>query len=318
MKGIFLNLEIISEFTMTKVSKSSQDRNQPPPSVLVWDAPLEDDSRTLGHSTAEVSSVPTPPQEHEETNLDWEGKNEGNDRMIGFLLIPTLLLLSIFVGTGSAGGTIECGSLYHPEPIGTKTIGDTTYNVYAFPDENLGHYVGGNGVQDDESCELSDYSARTADSYSVSIYTQDSSAWTNCNGNVYQCESDEKDVQVVYLDGFVWVPLEAPYGYDDIDAYFTYDNQGLFESGFFAVATPPGNEMRDVRFQVYSDGSPGQFFLAMMVTPLGLLFVNKWASDRDRTEIREGAIAFVKFAFKTGSGLFIFMIVLSMYLLMTW
>ena len=89
--------------------------------------------------------------------------------MIGFLLIPTLLLLSIFVGTGSAGGTIECGSLYDPEPIGTKTIEDTTYNVYAFPDENLGHYVGGNGVQDDEACELSDYSARTADSYSISI-----------------------------------------------------------------------------------------------------------------------------------------------------
>ena len=147
-------------------------------------------------------------------------------------MIPVLLFTSVLVGMGSAGSTIECGTIDEPEPIGTKTIDGTTYDIYVLEDVNLGRVIGGNGVQNGDACELSDLDARNADSHTVWIRTQDYRAWTECTGDVYHCETEYDAVQEVREGRFTWFAFELPgYNDKDIDAFYTYDNQGLLGSG---------------------------------------------------------------------------------------
>ena len=295
------------------------DPTGPPESILVWEGQADDVAPVVETKTPEPAPVVQPPATPNETAKALQDITDGNFRMLGFLMIPVLLFTSVLVGIGSAGSTIECGTIDEPEPIGTKTINGTTYDIYVLEDVNLGRVIGGNGVQNGDACELSDLDARNADSHTVWIRTQDYRAWTECTGDVYHCETEYDAVQEVREGRFTWFAFELPgYNDKDIDAFYTYDNQGLLGSGSFAIATLESNDLHEVEFRLHFDDKPAQFCFAWAMPPLGLFLVNRMASPNVRDELREGITAFLKFGFKAGLGFAIFVMALFMFILMTW
>ena len=302
---------------MPKGQKSKTDR--PPESIVIWERPAEEVAPAAETKVPEPAPVGQPSPATEETTTVWEDVTDGNFRLLGFFLIPALLLISVLVGVGSAGSTIECGTIYEPESIGTNTIDGTTYAIYVLEDENLGQFVGGNGVQDDKACKISDLDARNADSHMVWIRTQDYSAWTECTGDVYECENEVGAVEEVRKGRFVWFAFEQPHYPDkEIDAFYTYDNQGLLGSGSFAIATLESNDLDEVKLELRFDDNPTQFCFAWAILPLGLFLVNRMTSPNARDQLRVGTTGFLRFGTKAALGFVVFVVVVTVFFWLTW
>ena len=295
------------------------DPTDPPESILIWEKPPEEPASAVETVVPEPTPVVKPATAPAPAIAESEELRDSNFRMLGFLLIPALLLTSVLVGIGSAGSTLECGTIDKPESIGTKTVDGTTYALYRIENENLGRVVGGYTVLDDEACTFSDSDARMVDSYRVIIETRDYNTWTECIGNVYHCENYRYDVDIYEEGRFVWVPFVEPnYPDKEVDGMFTYDNRGLLSSGSFVVAAPEVNTVQYAEIEVTFDQNPTQLSLALAITPLGLIFARQLSSEDVRGELREGIAAFLKFGFKAGLGFAIFVVALFMFILMTW
>ena len=298
---------------------SKADPTRPPESILIWEKTAEEPAPAVETVVPEPTPVVKPSSAPSPTIGESEEIRDSNFRMLGFFLIPALLLTSVLVGIGSAGSTVECGTIEEPESIGTKTIDGTTYALYRIENENLGRVVGGNGVREDEACTISDTDARMVDSYRVVIETRDYNTWTECIGDVYHCENNRYDVDIYREGRFTWMSFVEP-GYPDkeVDSMFTYDNRGLFSSGSFVVAAPEVNDVRyaEIKFTFYDNTA--QLTLALAITPLGLILARQLSSGDIRSELREGITGFLKFGFKAGFGFAIFMMLLAMFILLTW
>lgn len=298
---------------------SKADPTRPPESILIWEKASEEPASAVETVVPEPTPVVKPSTAPSPTIAESEELRDSNFRVLGFLLIPALLLTSVLVGIGSGGSTVECGTIDEPESIGTKTIDGTTYALYRIENENLGRVVGGNGVREDEACTISDTDARMVDSYRVVIETRDYNTWTECIGNVYHCENNRYDVDIYREGRFTWMSFVEP-GYPDkeVEGMFTYDHQGLFSSGSFVVAAPEVNDLRYAEIKLGFYQNPTQLTLALAMTPLGLIVSRQLSSGDTRSELREGIIAFLKFGFKASFGLAIFVLALSIFFLLTW
>tara|TARA_Y100000766_G_scaffold6315_1_gene4800 strand:- start:1129 stop:1992 length:864 start_codon:yes stop_codon:yes gene_type:complete len=227
--------------------------------------------------------------------------------LLGFLFIPSLLAISSIGFVSGLPSVDECGSFTGSDvttaPYGTVTIEDEVHDVYMFEINDLGRYIGGNGVKRDTTCGLDN--GKIMGSSSVEIRVDIAPAHSTpmahiiCENGFSNCEN------IIQVGGEKWLELECSHcewGIPDsgVSSYVSYYKEGVFGDGVFLIAIDPKEEVYQFYVTVVDDQDSTLLLGSWVVVPTGIIggfFINK---STEREDFNSGMISFGKAFMRLG------------------
>ena len=293
---------------MAQGGDPKREKLETPPEILVWSPSEEkgpplpkEDQTTNSPDSGEALLVTARRSEkasmNTSTNLD-ETEVNHRHRLLGFLLIPGLVLSSVLVGLNWEGEEIGCnGSGGNVEPDMIFFEGDGEYQLYTFNHDDLRHH--GDKWFGQDGCELSDWNIHKAKKIDFYLHMDGSSQY-----HLYEeCNMAGNDACAVVNDGITWIPLDQHITGAETDyrGYVSFENNGLFGSGYFMVAVEPTVEISEFWVGINTGESLSTLILSIALTPAALLIANKWEKTNNMPDVRAGVVASGKILLKIAS-----------------
>jgi len=207
-------------------------------------------------------------------------------RAVASLLIPILMVVSIYLSMGT--GEIEIENFYSTdvEFMEKQVIDGEELNLYAINIEEYGSFSGdGMGYDSEETInQWNPDLVKSADELIISVHlrNEDSGvrriAWIDCTNGIQNCDD------IVRSGGEVWAPANTQIS---SEIYMSYDSN-WFSDSFLIVAVEDGFTPKELFITLDSSNDPTKWFFSMAITPLGVgicLFV---AKRYNRDELTRG------------------------------
>ena len=296
---------------MAQGGGSKREKLETPPEILVWSPseeegpPLRKERQTTTSPDSEEALLVTARRSEKASMNTSTDKDETEvnhrHRLLGFLLIPSLVLSSVLVGLDWEGEEIGCdasGGNIEPGIIFFEGVGE--YHLYTFNYDDLRHH--GDKWFGQEDCELSDWNIHKAEKIDFYLHMDGSTQY-----HLYEvCNMAGNDACAVVNDGTTWIPLEQHItgAVTEYRGYVSFENNGLFGSGYFMVAVEPTVEISEFWVGINTGESLSTLIFSIALTPAALLIANKWEKTNNMPDVRAGVVAsgkiFLKIALLLG------------------
>lgn len=201
------------------------------------------------------------------------------------LVIPILMIFSLYLTTFTFGIDIENFYSEDVEFIGTQKISGNELNLYAFNiEEYRGFYGDGMGFDSEDTKKgWNPNLVKNSEELGISINARSDVVSGRYFGSVLCPEGINDCEDSVRSGGKTWVPLEGALGV----SYVSYDSN-LFTDSYIVVALEDNLEPYELFITLEAERNTGRWYLSVAIAPMGFCFLFYVAHMSNREDIKRG------------------------------
>ena len=203
------------------------------------------------------------------------------------LVIPILMLFSLYLTTFTFGIDIENFYSEDVEFIGTQKISGNELNLYAFNiEEYRGFYGDGMGFDSEDTKEgWNPNLIKNSEELGISVNARSDVVNGRYFGSVLCPEGINDCEESVRSGGKTWVPLEGYLGV----SYVSYDSN-LFTDSYLVVALEDNLDPYELFITLEADRDPVSWYISVAIAPMGFYALFFGAQMLNREDIKRGLI----------------------------
>lgn len=201
------------------------------------------------------------------------------------LVIPILMIFSLYLTTFTFGIDIENFYSEDVEFIGTQKISGNELNLYAFNiEEYRGFYGDGMGFDSEDTKKgWNPNLVKNSEELGISVNARSDVVSGRYFGSVLCPEGINDCEDSVRSRGKTWVPLEGALGV----SYVSYDSN-LFTDSYIIVALDDNLEPYELFITLEAERNTGRWYLSVAVAPMGFCVLFFGAKMLNREDIQRG------------------------------
>lgn len=201
------------------------------------------------------------------------------------LVIPILMIFSLYLTTFTFGIDIENFYSEDVEFIGTQKISGNELNLYAFNiEEYRGFYGDGMGFDSEDTKKgWNPNLVKNSEELGISVNARSDVVSGRYFGSVLCPEGINNCEDSVRSRGKTWVPLEGALGV----SYVSYDSN-LFTDSYIIVALDDNLEPYELFITLEAERNTGRWYLSVAVAPMGFCVLFFGAKMLNREDIQRG------------------------------
>ena len=182
------------------------------------------------------------------------------------LVIPILMIFSLYLTTFTFGIDIENFYSEDVEFIGTQKISGNELNLYAFNiEEYRGFYGDGMGFDSEDTKKgWNPNLVKNSEELGISVNARSDVVSGRYFGSVLCPEGINDCEDSVRSGGKTWVPLEGALGV----SYVSYDSN-LFTDSYIIVALDDNLEPYELFITLEAERNTGRWYLSVAIAPMG-------------------------------------------------
>ena len=203
------------------------------------------------------------------------------------LVIPILMIFSLYLTTFTFGIDIENFYTEEAEFIGEQEIEGFNFNLYAFNiEEYRGFYGDGMGFDSEDTKKgWNPNLVKNSEELGISVNARSDIATGYYFGSVLCPEGINDCEDSVRSGGKTWVPLEGYLGV----SYVSYDSN-LFTDSYIIVALEDNLEPYELFITLEAERDPVRWYLSVAIAPIVFCVLFFGAQMLNREDIKRGLI----------------------------